>query len=234
MFVMTNPGLGERWHLSGTPSYRPPLDKGGLPVDDSHGHHLLTILAGPSPWQTYLTQAMANRATTVPKNFFRIVTSVSGQVPKRLQNRFTQGSGGFVGGTIDRWTRTIYMVPAPGLRQETRLEYALHEAVHLFADPHAPTQASCPDPCIGSFQGQYGFGFGEGVTQAITEDIMDAQGISRYYRDRPYDAFTAPVREVIKILASISLPVRISSVPSLRSRPPWTHAGAPGDFISRR
>jgi OOP family OmpA-OmpF porin len=91
------------------------------------------------------------------------------------------------------------MVPAPGLRQETRLEYALHEAVHLFADPHAPTQATCPDPCIGSFQNEYGFGFGEGVTQAITEDIMDAQGISRYYRDRPYDEFTAPMREVIRI-----------------------------------
>ena len=28
---------------------------------------------------------------------------------------------------------------------------------------------------------------------------MNAQGISRYYRDHPYDVFTAPVREVIRI-----------------------------------
>jgi outer membrane protein OmpA-like peptidoglycan-associated protein len=206
MFVWTNPTLGEQWRLSGpAPAYRPPLDKGGQAVDDSNGKDLLTILAGPSPWQMYLTKAMANRATTVPKNFFRIVTSVNSQVPKRLQNRFTSGSGGFVGGTIDRWTRTIYMVPAPGLRQETRLEYALHEAVHLFADPHAPTQATCPDPCIGTFQNEYGFGFGEGVTQAITEDIMDTQGINRYYRDKPYEEFTGPMREVIKIFGLDSI-----------------------------
>lgn len=200
MFVRSYPGFGGHWHFSGpAPSYRPPMDKGGQPVDDSHGHHLLTILAGPSRWQTHLTKAMANRATTVPSNFFRIVTSVSSQVPRHLQPLFGRSGGGMVGGTIDRWTRTIYMVPAPGLRQETRLEYALHEAVHLFADPHAPTAATCPAPCIGSFQRRYGEGFGEGLTQVITEDIMDAQSISRYYRDRPYDVYTAPMREVVRI-----------------------------------
>lgn len=200
MVLSSNPRPGERWHLSGpAPSYRPPIDKGGQPVDDSHGHHLLTILAGPSRWQTYLTQAMANRATTVPRNFFRVVTSPN-QVPKHLRHLFRlRSDGSMVGGTIDRWTRTIYMVPAPVLRQETRLEYALHEAVHLFADPHAPTEAACAAPCIGTFQRRYGEGFGEGLTQVITEDIMNAQGISRYYRDHPYDVFTAPVREVIRI-----------------------------------
>ena len=132
---------GERWHSSGpAPSYRPPIDKGGQPVDDSHGHHLLTILAGPSRWQTYLTQAMANGVMMVPRNFFRVVTSPN-QVPKHLRHLFRlRSDGSMVGGTIDRWTRTIYMVPAPVLRQETRLEYALHEAVHLFADPHAPSR----------------------------------------------------------------------------------------------
>jgi outer membrane protein OmpA-like peptidoglycan-associated protein len=201
MLLPRNPRLGERWHLSGpAPSYRTPIDKGGQPVDDSHGHHLLTILAGPSRWQTFLTQAMANRATTVPRNFFRVVTSVSSQVPGNLQRLFARGSGGrMVGGTIDRLTRTIYMVPAPGLRRETRLEYALHEGVHLFADPQAPTAAACPAPCIGTFQRGYGPGFGEGLTQVITEDIMDAQGISRYYRDRPYDVYTTPVREIVRI-----------------------------------
>ena len=201
MFLSSDPRPGERWYLSGpTPSYRPPIDKGGLPVDGSHGQHLLTILAGPSRWQAHLTKAMANRATTVPRNFFRVVTSVRNQVPRHLQHLFRPRSdGSMVAGTIDRWTRTIYMVPAPGLRQETRLEYALHEAVHLFAAPHAPTAATCPAPCIGPFQRRYGDGFGEGLTQVITEDIMEAQGISRYYRDRPYDVYTAPVREVVRI-----------------------------------
>jgi hypothetical protein len=173
--------------------------KGGLPVGEDDARHLLTILAGPSSYQSYITRAMAHRATTVPKRFLRIVTSVSGQVPKHLQHVFTRGGGRMVGGTIDRWTRTIYVLPAPGLRAETRLEYAIHECVHLFAHPHAPTREQCPPPCIGTFQKAFGTGFGEGLTQVITEDIMDAQGISRYYRDRPYDDFAAVTREVIKV-----------------------------------
>jgi hypothetical protein len=201
MFVWTNPPPGAPRPGLGDPlpsSYKPPINKGGQPVDEKDGKHLLTILAGPSPYQIYLARAMANAATTVPGNFLRIVTSVKNQVPRHLQGMFTQG-GGFTGATIDRWTRTIYAQPAPGLRMETRLEYALHEAVHLFADPHAPAARSCPTLCIGTFQRTYGRGLGEGTTQVITEDVMDAQGISRYYRDRPYDAFTPPVREIIKI-----------------------------------
>jgi hypothetical protein len=204
MFMWTTPDPGaHRCNFDGAPTppapYTPPISKGGQAVDDADGPHLLTILDGPSPWQAYLTKAMASRTTTVPKGFFRVVTSVRSQVPRHLQRLFTRGAGGFVGGTIDRWTRTIYVVPAPGLRMHTRLEYALHEAVHLFADPHAPTQAQCPGPCVGTFQRTYGTGFGEGLTQVITEDVMDAQSISRYYRDRPYSDYTAPVRELIRI-----------------------------------
>jgi hypothetical protein len=179
----------------------PPDDfkKGGLPVGEDNAKHLLTILAGKSSYQPYLARAMKNRATTVPKKFFRVVTSVNSQVPKRLRHVFTSGGGRMTGGTIDRWTRTIYVVPAPGLREETRLEYAIHECVHLFAHPHAPTQQQCPDPCIGTFQHQFGTGFGEGLTQVITEDIMDSQGISKYYRDRPWDDAAEVMREVIKV-----------------------------------
>jgi hypothetical protein len=176
--------------------YKPPFDKGGQPIDEGDARHLLTILGGPSSYQKYLKKAMAQRATTVPARFLRIVTSVKGQVPKALQPVFA--GGGTVGGTIDRWTRTIYMVPSPGLRNETRLEYALHECVHLFADPHVPTKGQCAPVCVGSFQRKFGTGFGEGLTQVITEDILDTQGISRYYRDRPYDGFTAVMRDVVK------------------------------------
>ena len=126
--------------------------KGGLPVGEDDARHLLTILAGPSPYQPYLARAMAHHATTVPKRFLRVVTNVRGQVPTHLQHLFTRNGGRKVGGTIDRWTRTIYVVTAPGLRAETRLEYAIHECVHLFAHPHAPTRQQCPQPCIGTFQ----------------------------------------------------------------------------------
>ena len=61
------------------------------------------------------------------------------------------------------------------------------------------TQQQCPQPCIGTFQDEFGTGFGEGLTQVITEDIMETQGISRYYRDRPYEDFAAVMRELIKV-----------------------------------
>ena len=179
----------------------PPSDfkKGGLPVGEDNAAPLLTILEGPSSYQPYLKRAMANRATTLPARFLRVVTSIA-QVPPYLRRIFGGSVGGRIaGGTIDRWTRTIYVIPAPGRRVETRLEYALHECVHLFAHPHAPTQKQCPQPCIGTFQRLFETGFGEGLTQVITEDIMNTQGISLYYRDRPYEGYAVVVRELVKV-----------------------------------
>lgn len=191
MYIRVHDGYGDG--LLGQPAG---FKNGGLPVNEGDAPHLLTILAGRSSYQTYLTKAMANRATTVPKRFLRIVTSVS-HVPKHLQHVFTSGGGRMTGGTIDRWTRTIFMVELPGLPDHTRLEYALHECVHLFADPHAPTPQTCPQPCIGAFQHEFGHGFGEGLTQVITEDIMDKQGISLIRDDRPHKDFVAIMRAVI-------------------------------------
>ena len=172
--------------------------KGGQAVGEDDAKHLLTILAGKSPYQPYLARAMKNHAATVPKRFLRVVTSVNTQVPKHLRHLFTSSGGRMTGGTIDRWTRTIYVVEAPGLREATRLEYALHECVHLFAHPHAPTPKQCPAPCIGTFQHEFGTGFGEGLTQVITEDIMREQNISRF-SDRPYEDFAAIMRKVIEV-----------------------------------
>jgi hypothetical protein len=198
MFIRVNrDGYGDDLLGAPTARYKAPFEKGGQPIGEGDARHLLTILAGPSSYQPYLARAMARRATTVPARFLRVVTSVRSQVPRHLQHLFS--GGGFVGGTIDRWTRTIYVVPAPGLRAETRLEYALHECVHLFAHPHVPAQGQCPRVCVGTFQQRFGRGFGEGLTQVITEDIMATQNISRYYRDRPYDDYTAVMRRVIGV-----------------------------------
>ena len=190
MFIRVNDGYGDGF-------LGQPLKKGGQQVSEGDAPHLLTILAGKSSYQPYLAKAMANRAITVPKKFLKIVTSVS-QIPKHLQRLFRSAGGRMTGGTIDRWTRTIYMVEPPGLRFHTRLEYALHECVHLFAHPHAPTQQACPRPCIGAFQAEFGTGFGEGLTQVITEDIMDKQSISLNPHDRPYEDFAAVMRTVVR------------------------------------
>ncbi|MCC7125152.1 MAG: hypothetical protein IT178_09905 [Acidobacteria bacterium] len=197
MYLRQDDGFGAAG-LSAPPSgYTPPFNTGGHPVGEDDARHLLTILAGPSPYQKYLAIAMARHATTVPSRFFRIVTNVGSQVPRHLRHLFRSSGNRTVGGTVDRWTRTVYVLPAPGLRDQTRLEYALHECVHLFAHPHVPVQGQCPQLCIGTFQARFGTGFGEGLTQLITEEIMKAQRIRLYYRDRPYAAFTPVVRDVV-------------------------------------
>jgi hypothetical protein len=195
--VLAAPRLGQP---SGKP-YQPPFTKGGQAVGEQDGEKLLSILAGPSPYRDYILPVMATQGSALPKRFFRIVTNVRTQVPAPLQGLFRASDDKLVAGTVDRWTRTIYMIPAPGLRGETRLEFALHEAVHLFAHPVIPPKGSCPRICVGTFQRTYGTGFGEGATQVITEDIMAEQGISKYYRERPYDAFTPPVRAIMKIFS---------------------------------
>jgi len=201
MYVRERTGIETAPGRLGQPSktYTPPFSGGGEAVGEQHAQSLLTILGGPSPYQPYIARVLKAHAADIPRSFVRVVTNVRTQVPEALRGLFRSSGGGLVGGTVDRWTRTVYVIQAPGLRDATRLEYALHECVHLLADPVVPPQG-CPRICLGSFQRTYGTGFGEGATQAITEAIMDAQGIRLYYRDRPYEVYTPPVRELIKIL----------------------------------
>jgi hypothetical protein len=204
MYLRTRIGAEDPGALlgqAGAKPYKPPFTKGGEAVGEKDGQALLTILAGPSPYQDHIQAVMATQGSALPKDFFRIVTNVRSQVPAPLRGLFMASDHKLVAGTVDRWNRIIYMIQAPGLRNATRLEYALHEAVHLFAHPVIPPRGSCPRICLGTFQRTYGVGFGEGGTQAITEQIMSAQGISQYYRDRPYEVFTPPVRELIKIFS---------------------------------
>ncbi len=183
---------------SGKP-YKPPYDTGGIAIEEKDGDKLLTILSGPSPYHAYIAPIIAAHRAGLPKNFFRIVTNVQSQVPAPLRHLFQARDNKLVAGTIDRWTRTIYMIQTPGLRNATRLEYALHEGVHLFAHPVIPAAGSCPPVCVGTFQRTYGVGFGEGGTQAITEAVMGQQNIRRYYRDAPYEEFTKPMRKLIGV-----------------------------------
>ena len=206
------------WELGDPPpatptaqSYRPPFSSGGEFIREEDAGKLLGILSGPSPYQNYIQRVMASPpASVLPKKFLRIVSSLN-EVPEYLRARFVADDDKIVGGTIDRRTGIIYMVPAPGRRTDTRFEFALHEAVHLFAHPfislvdekifQASYGRSCTTaPDVGTFQRKYCRGFGEGATQVITEQIMETQGIVKY-RESPYAELTPPVLELIKIFS---------------------------------
>ena len=185
----------------GVKPYKRPFDSGGEYIRGQDGEKLLTILAGPSPYQYYILPIMAVQGPALPQKFFRIVSSPKEVPDERVRRRFRRINNKIVGGTIDRRTGIIYMLESrlveggAGPSFVTRLEWALHEAVHLFAHPYIAQVEQ------GTFQAKYGKGFGEGATQVITEDIMAAQDISKHFGKRPYDEFTPPVRKLIEIFS---------------------------------
>jgi hypothetical protein len=205
------------WGLGEPPSACPTgrsrhFSTGGEYIREDDAAKLLAVLSGPSCYQKYIQPLLKSQAASaLPARFLRIVSSPK-EVPEYLRGRFVKVGDKIVGGTIDRRTGTIYMIPAPGRQIDNRLEFALHEAVHLFAHPFLALvdektfqknygRSCTPEPSVGTFQRKYCFGLGEGATQAITEQIMEAQGISKYYHDRPYDDFTPPVFELIRIFS---------------------------------
>lgn len=190
-------------------TYTAPITNGGQFIREDDAQKVLTILTGPSPYQKYIQPIMAANGSKLPKRFLRIVSSVS-EVPEHLRARFSSGDNKVVGGTIDRSTGTIYMLPPPGRRSDTRLEFALHEAVHLLAHPfmgivdertflnnYGPPCSR--DTSIGTFQRKFCWGPGEGLTQLITEQIMEKQNISKTKSERPYKDMVPPVRELMRI-----------------------------------
>jgi hypothetical protein len=193
--------------------HRAPFKTGGEYISEKDGEKLLSVLAGPSPFQGYIQPLMARRSSALPKRVLRIVASPAKVPNPDLRSRFTSSGGRAVGGTIDRAKGEIWMVEVPKVPDHTRLEFALHEAVHLFAHPFtaivddASFEQNYGRSCgggatdTGTFQRKFCKGFGEGATQVITEMIMKAQGIGRYYRERPYDQFTPVVRKLIDILS---------------------------------
>jgi hypothetical protein len=191
--------------------YTPPITKGGQFISEGDADKILTILSGPSPYQSYIQPVVTAHRSQLPKRLLRIVYSVK-EVPKHLQGRFSTGDGTAVGGTIDRAKGTIYLLPPPGRRSDTRLEFALHEAVHLFAHPFMTViddqsfrrtyRRTCgADETVGTFQRTFCTGLGEGMTQLITEQIMAAQGISKTTSERPYKQFTPLAAAIVSIFS---------------------------------
>ncbi len=196
----------------GEPAPKKIFNTGGEYVGEKDSGKVLAVPAGLSPFQAYIKKVLSSKAAAaLPKNFLRIISSPSDVPDRRLRDRFVTDSGGkIVGGTIDRANGIIYLLETPKIRGYSRLEFALHETVHLFAHPFMSVidnatfertyGKACPSQTdVGSFQRMYCSGFGEGATQAITEQIMEAQEISKYYSERPYDDYTPPLFEVIMV-----------------------------------
>ena len=216
MYIRTQDWLDSVGALLGDPkNFTAPIKNGGQFIREDDSDKVLTIVTGPSRYQKYIQPAMAAQGSKLPKQLLRIISSVS-EAPKHLRGRFESDQGKAVGGTIDRATGTIYMLPPPGRRSDTRLEFALHEAVHLFAHPfmnivdektfQTNYGRSCiKDTSVGTFQRKFCSGIGEGVTQLFTEHIMEDEDISETKSERPYKEFVPIARELIRIFSPESI-----------------------------
>ena len=209
MYIRTASACGLGEPPSGCPTGKNAhFSTGGEYIRENDAAKLLAFLSGPSCYQKYIQPVLESKAASIlPRSFLRIV-SLS-EVPEHLRGRSVKVGDKIVGGTVDRRTGTIYMIPAPGRQIDTRLEFALHEAVHVFAHPflglvdkntfqrhYGFARYSLED--VGTFERKYGFGFGEGATQVIAEQIMEAQGITKY-RENLYAEYTPVIRKLISV-----------------------------------
>src|SRR4030095_16862190 len=91
MYIRTS----ERGGFAGPPSdqsklqaYETPIKNGGQFITEGDADRVLTIISGPSPYQSYIKAVMATPAfAKLPKNFLRIVGSPQ-EVPQQLRSTF--------------------------------------------------------------------------------------------------------------------------------------------------
>src|SRR5206468_4109593 len=116
MYIRTASALGLGEPPSACPTGKNAhFSTGGEYIRDDDAAKVLALLSGPSCYQKYIQPVLKSQAASMlPRNFLRIVSS-PGEVPKHLRGRFVKDGDKIVGGTIDRRTGPIYMIPAPGL-----------------------------------------------------------------------------------------------------------------------
>lgn len=155
---------------------------GGDPVQDFEFGDVLDVLGGRSPWQSYIAPNL-QIAKSSPKSFTVLDTDAFKQ---------KTGYGTSVPGVTYKKTGDIIMQQW-GAAGRTYLGAALHECVHLVSDP---ARQGTPDSTALL---PLGMGLLEGLVEAITEDILTAQGMSLASdRMRGHQKRAPIVRELLK------------------------------------
>ena len=140
------------------------------------------VLEGSSRWQKYIGPNVEPAIKKYGHNTFSIVSA----------ENFKQMKGTLDSETMaytDKVKAQMWFVEINKGEAETLVVSALHELVHLVSHP----------PLQGNRITAWGFlndGLGEGLTQVVTEDIFEAQGIKKYFKP-VYGERVAVVRKLI-------------------------------------
>jgi hypothetical protein len=141
-------------------------------VDDSDFQKILDVLGGPSPWQQDIAPNIAKLKTNGAKSPFQIVDSKSYDTVMAALGQ--TGDNHHTPGVTDKKLGRITMLESFGVNSHAaRFGHALHEAVHLVSDP--PGVSSKEHSTAMNLLGE---GLLEGLVEAVTEDILNAQKIA--------------------------------------------------------
>jgi SAM-dependent methyltransferase len=133
---------------------------------------VLTVLAGPSPWQEYIRENLRVARQNLPRRAFRVVNSE--EFVRTMRALGEDGDMAHIPGVTDKRAGIITMQEFFGKNShQTFLGAALHEAVHLVSHPagRSRTQHS-------TAWGILGEGLLEGLVECVTRDILSTQGIA--------------------------------------------------------
>jgi hypothetical protein len=134
---------------------------------------VLRVLAGPSPWQRYISEGLRVARQNIPRRAFRVASSKEFEQTMRALGQ--QGDLGHIPGVTDKRTGIITMQEFFGVNsQATYLGAALHEAVHLVS--HPPGRAGRQHSTAWGIVGE---GLLEGLVECVTIDILNTH-VSRW------------------------------------------------------
>jgi hypothetical protein len=132
---------------------------------------VLTVLAGPSPWQQYIRANLRITRQHLPRRPFRVVKYA--ELAETMRALGDEQNIGHIPGVTDKRTGTIIMQEWFGVNSNaTFLGAALHETVHLVSHPANQGRAHSTGFSI------LGEGLLEGMVECVTLDILKAQRIT--------------------------------------------------------
>jgi hypothetical protein len=170
-------------------------------IDEDDFEAVLTVLAGPSPWQKYIVPSLKAARSKWTKPVFQIVNS--SEFTRIAANLGISDDAGNIPGVTDKTQGQITMQDEFGQNlHNCRLGHALHESVHLVSDPPGKTPEG-----RSSLRGMVADGVFEGIVEAVTEDILHEQKIalaSENYRGHPQRV--PVVRKLFKTLEQHQVP----------------------------
>lgn len=138
------------------------------PIFDGGFGSVLKVLAGPSPWQSFIQTNLKILKNHLPNPSFRILSL---REFTDLLSKFGRKNERNIPGFTEKQTGAITMQEWGPNTKSTFLGAALHEAVHLVS--HPPQQGKVHSTAREAL----GDGLLEGLVECVTIDILQAQKI---------------------------------------------------------